>query len=167
MIGMLFQKMIFFSRWLMAPFYLGMIVVLALLLVKFLQELHDLIPTVLYLSSTDLILLALSLLDLTLIASLVLMMTFSGFENFVARIDTGDEHRPRWMGTLDFSGVKLKLIASIVAISGIDLLKGFMNIGSVSHEDLMWKAIVHMVFVVSGLLLALMDYLAEHGKPHG
>ena len=116
------------------------------------------------LRETDVILMTLTLLDVSLAASLVLMMIFSGYENFVSKIDTGDIDRPAWMGTLDFGGLKLKLISSIVAISGIDLLKSFMNIGQISKEDLMWKVITHMVFVFSGVLLALMDYITERAK---
>lgn len=158
------ERLIFTSRWLMAPFYLGLIAVLAVLMVKFLQELWHFVPHVLDLKETDVILVTLSLLDLTLAASLVLMMIFAGYENFVSRIDTGDDHRPSWMGTLDFGGLKLKLISSIVAISGIDLLKSFMNIGQIGKDDLMWKVITHMTFVFSGVLLALMDYLTVRSK---
>lgn len=164
MIERVLEQLIFMSRWLMAPFYLGLIVVLGALMVKFTQEVVHFVPGVLEFKETDVILTALSLLDLTLAASLVLMMVFSGYENFVSRIDTGDGQRPSWMGTLDFSGLKLKLIASIVAISGIDLLKSFMNIGQITKEDLMWKIVTHMAFVVSGVLLALMDYLSERAK---
>jgi uncharacterized protein (TIGR00645 family) len=158
------ERLIFASRWLMAPFYLGLIAVLGVLMVKFTQEVWEFLPRVLEMKETDVILTTLSLLDVTLVASLVLMMVFAGYENFVSRIDTGDDQRPSWMGTLDFGGLKLKLIGSIVAISGIDLLKAFMNIGLLSKEDLMWKAIVHMTFVVSGVLLALMDYLTARAK---
>jgi uncharacterized protein (TIGR00645 family) len=158
------ERVIFGSRWLMAPFYLGLIVVLAVLMVKFAQELLHFVPHVFDLEETDVILMTLSMLDLTLGASLVLMMIFAGYENFVSRIDTGDDHRPSWMGSLDFGGLKLKLISSIVAISGIDLLKTFMNIGQIGKEDVMWKVITHMAFVVSGVLLALMDYLTERAK---
>jgi len=105
-------------------------------------------------------LVTLTLLDL----SLVLMMIFSGYENLVSKIDTGGVDRPDWMGTLDFGGLKLKLISSIVAISAVDLLKSFMNIGQVTKEDLMWKVITHLVFVVSGVLLALMDYITARAK---
>ena len=164
MIERVLEQLIFMSRWLMAPFYLGLIVVLGALMVKFTQEVVHFVPGVLEFKETDVILTALSLLDLTLAASLVLMMVFSGYENFVSRIDTGDGQRPSWMGTLDFSGLKLKLIASIVAISGNDLLKSFMNIGQITKEDLMWKIVTHMAFVVSGVLLALMDYLSERAK---
>lgn len=164
MIERALEQLIFMSRWLMAPFYLGLIIVLGAMMVKFTQEVVHFVPGVLEFKETDVILTALSLLDLTLAASLVLMMVFSGYENFVSRIDTGNDQRPAWMGTLDFSGLKLKLIASIVAISGIDLLKSFMNIGQITKEDLMWKILTHMAFVVSGVLLALMDYLSERAK---
>ena len=144
------ERLIFMSRWLMAPIYLGLIVVLGVLVVTFLEELIHFVPHVFELRETDVILMTLSLLDVSLAASLVLMMIFAGYENFVAKIDTGDSDRPAWMGTLDFGGLKLKLISSIVAISGIDLLKSFMNIGQISKEDFMWKVITHLVFVLSG-----------------
>jgi uncharacterized protein (TIGR00645 family) len=164
MIERALERLIFWSRWLMAPFYFGLIAVLGVLMVKFVQEIYRFVPHVLDLGDIDVILMTLSLLDLTLAASLVLMMVFSGYENFVSRIDTGTDERPAWMGTLDFSGLKLKLIASIVAISGIDLLKSFMNVAQTNKEDLMWKVVTHMAFVVSGVLLALMDYLVERAK---
>ena len=101
-------------------------------------------------------------------------MIFSGYENFVSKIDVGDhEDRPEWMGTVDFSGLKLKLIASIVAISGIALLKAFLELGdsdkpfdATAERSLMWQVIVHLTFVVSGVLLAFMDWLTGHQKPH-
>ena len=107
------ERLIFTSRWLMAPFYLGLIAVLGVLVIKFAQEVAHFVPLVLDLKETDVILVTLTLLDLTLAASLVLMMIFAGYENFVSRIDTGDDHRPSWMGTLDFGGLKLKLISSM------------------------------------------------------
>lgn len=168
MIERALERLIFWSRWLMAPFYFGLIAVLGVLMIKFAQEIYLFVPHVLDLGDIDVILMTLSLLDLTLAASLVLMMIVSGYENFVSRIDTGTDERPAWMGTLDFSGLKLKLIASIVAISGIDLLKSFMNVAQTNKEDLMWKVVTHMAFVVSGVLLALMDYLIERAKKlHG
>jgi uncharacterized protein (TIGR00645 family) len=167
MIEAAIERVIFASRWLMAPFYLGLIAVLAVLMAKFSLEVWEFLPKVVEMTDTDVILTTVALLDVTLVASLVLMMVFAGYENFVSRIDTGKESRPSWMGTLDFGGLKLKLIGSIVAISGIDLLKAFMNIAEIPKEDLAWKALVHMVFVVSGVLLALMDYLTERAKRAG
>lgn len=166
---------LFASRWLMAPFYVGLIAALVALMVVFFQELVHQIP---YLWSVDhpmnaekAILLALSLIDLSLAANLVLIVIFSGYENFVSKIDVGDhEDKPEWMGTVDFSALKLKLIASIVAISGIALLKAFLQLGEttefseVTRDKLMWQVIVHLTFVVSGVLLAFMDWLTGHQK---
>jgi uncharacterized protein (TIGR00645 family) len=158
------ERLIFVSRWLMAPFYVGLIAVIAMLMLKFTQELLHSAPRVLELSGNDTILMALTLIDLALTASLVLMVIFSGYENFVSRIDTGDDERPAWMGTLDFGGLKLKLVASIVAISAIHLLKSFMKVEQADKTNLMWLVITHMAFVLSGVLLALMDYVTERAK---
>ena len=163
------ERLIFASRWLMAPFYVGLVVALAMLLVKFVQELLHYVPGVLSMKESDLVLAVLALVDLTLAGSLVLMVIFSGYENFVSKIETDDHaDRPEWMGTLDFSALKLKLVASIVAISAIHLLKAFMNVSAVSKDDIFWLVVVHMAFVVSGVLLALMDWISEKAKSaHG
>lgn len=167
MIERRFEQVIFASRWLLAPFYLGLVVALGMLLVKFGQELFHILPHVLDMAEKDMILMILTLIDLSLAGNLLLMVIFSGYENFVSKMDVADHvDRPDWMGKVDFSGLKLKLIASIVAISGIHLLKSFMNIKSTSHEELMWLVIIHMTFVVSGVLLALMDRLTEAGHGH-
>jgi len=161
------EKLIFRSRWVMAPFYLGLVLSLVMLLIKFCQELIHVAPQVLDLNENQMILLVLSLIDMSLAGNLLLMVIFAGYENFVSKIDTGDsEDRPDWMGKVDFSGLKLKLIASIVAISGIHLLKAFMNVESQNKENLAWMVGIHMVFVVSGVLLALMDRIVEGPAPH-
>jgi uncharacterized protein (TIGR00645 family) len=173
---------LFASRWLMAPFYVGLIAALVALMVVFFQELAHQIPllwtfdavTHAYaMTADDAIMLALSLIDLSLAANLVLIVVFSGYENFVSKFDVGDhKDRPDWMGTVDFSGLKLKLVASIVAISGIALLKAFLDLGSgkeitpAAEKQLMWQVIVHITFVVSGVLLAFMDWLTGHQKAH-
>ena len=115
------------------------------------------------------ILLALSLIDLSLAGNLILIVIFSGYENFVSKLDAeGDVDRPAWMGTVDFSGLKLRLIASIVAISAISLLRTFMRIGEepVDETLIKWKVIVHLTFVTSGVLLALMDLLSSRSEKH-
>ena len=112
---------------------------------------------------------ALSLIDLSLAGNLVLIVIFSGYENFVSKIDAdGEVDRPAWMGTVDFSGLKLRLIASIVAISAISLLRTFMRIGDEPLDDTLvkWKVIVHLTFVTSGVLLALMDLLSSRSERH-
>jgi uncharacterized protein (TIGR00645 family) len=116
------------------------------------------------------ILMALTLIDLSLAGNLLLIVIFSGYENFVSKIDTGDhEDRPSWMGTVDFSGLKMKLIASIVAISAIALLKAFMKTAegeTIDNTHLAWLVGIHLTFVVSGVLMALMDLLASKTDKH-
>jgi uncharacterized protein (TIGR00645 family) len=152
---------IFASRWLMAPIYLGLIVCLAILIFTFFKELLATLPRVAVLDVDDIILLVLTLVDLSLAGNLVLIIVFSGYENFVSKIDAanGAKDRPEWMGTLDFSGLKIKLIASIVAISGIHLLKVFMDIEKYTDQQLLWFTIIHLSFVFSGVAFAIMDFI--------
>jgi len=167
------EKILFSSRWLLAPIYLGLIVGLVALVVKDIQHIIHIIPNILHASESDLVLDILGLIDLSLTASLVIIVIFSGYENFVSRITTtGHEDWPEWMSKIDFTGLKLKLLSSIVAISAIQLLRAFMDINKTSDRDLMWYVIIHVVFVSSGLLLALTDRLSEHptkddGKTNG
>jgi len=159
------ELVIFNSRWLLAPIYVGLVLSVVLLLVKFVQEFFHILVHMFTASEADVILAVLTLVDLSLVANLLLIVIFSGYENFVSKIHTENhEDRPEWMGKVDFSGLKLKLVASIVAISGIELLKAFVNTGGYSHEDLAWKVGIHGVLVVSGVLLALMDRIAAGSK---
>lgn len=155
------ERGLFAGRWLMAPFYVGLLGALALLLVSFVQELWHYVALLPRLTPTDSVLAALSLIDLSLAGNLLLIVIFSGYENFVSKMEI-DQQKDRfeWRGTVDFSGLKLKLIASIVAISGIHLLKIFMDIGKYTDRDIQWMTIIHLVFVVSGVLLAVMDRIA-------
>lgn len=157
------ERGLFASRWLMAPFYVGLVVGLVVLLLKFGQELLHFIERVFVATESETILGILSLIDLSLTANLVLLVIFSGYENFVSRMDLKDQsERPEWMGKIDFSGLKLKLLASIVAISAIQLLKAFMDIKETGDRDLWWMVVVHAVFVASGILLALSDWVSDH-----
>ncbi|MBJ2150358.1 TIGR00645 family protein [Paracoccus sp. IB05] len=156
-----FEKTLFGSRWLMAPMYLGLVVSLIMLVFIFGRDIVYYFPKLMTMNSEDVILVALTLIDLTLAANLVLIVMFSGYENFVSRLDVDSEDRPGWMGKVDFGGLKMKLIASIVAISGISLLKRFMEIGDakpLNPTDLYWMVVIHVTFVVSGVLMALMDW---------
>ena len=154
------EHTIFASRWLMAPIYLGLIAALGILIVTFFRELAHAIPGVLVMEESDVILLILSLVDVSLAGNLVLIILFSGYENFVSKIGPAEHRdRPAWMGKVDFSGLKSKLIASIVAISAIHLLKIFMDLGKYSSEDLMWYTIIHVTFVISGVGFAIMDFI--------
>ena len=157
----LVERCIFGSRWLLAPFYVGLAAALLVLMVKFIKEAVALFVHALSAGSSDIILGILSLVDLALMANLVLMVIIGGYESFVSRLDIGEhEGRLEWMGRIGFSEMKLKLLASIVAISGIHLLEGFMNTDHLSNRTLAWLVGIHMAFVVSGVLLALMDRLS-------
>lgn len=167
------ERGLFASRWLMAPFYAGLVMALAALIVIFFQELAHELPVIFggHAKADDAILLALSLIDLSLAGNLVLIVIFSGYENFVSKLDIGEHaDRPSWMGTVDFSGLKMKLVASIVAISAIALLKAFLQAAepgeTVDQERLLWLVIVHLTFVASGVMLALMDWLTSLTDKH-
>ena len=156
------EATIFNSRWLLAPFYVGLVVCIILLLLKFLQELVHLSVSIHLLTEAETVIGILTLVDMSLVASLLLMIIFSGYEIFVSKIDVADhEDRPDWMGKVDFTGLKLKVIGAIVAISAIELLKTFVQIPETPTEAdttvLLWKVIIHMTFVISGVLFALMD----------
>ena len=168
-----FEQGLFASRWLMAPMYLGLVVSLGMMAVIFVKELMYYVPKTFEMTADQGILALLTLIDLTLAANLLLIVLFSGYENFVSKLDIdhgGD--RPDWMGKVDFSGLKMKLIASIVAISGIHLLKVFMSLGkpnpaySVDMETLKWMVVIHLTFVISGVLLALMDWMSSKTDKH-
>jgi uncharacterized protein (TIGR00645 family) len=161
MIAQLLERFLFASRWLLAPFYVCLVAALFFLLVQCGQEMLHFASIMREAKETDVILAVLSLVDLTLTGSLIVIVIFSGYENFVSRIDVGDHPDwPEWMAKIDFSGLKLKLLSSIVAISGIQLLKSFMDIHERSDRELAWYVGIHMTFVVSGLLLAWTDRLA-------
>src|SRR3954453_17523435 len=162
-----FERLFFNSRWLMAPFYLGLVISLAVLLLKFGMMLWEFMLHVPAAKESDIILGVLSLIDVSLTGNLILIVVFSGYENFVSRIDPGGHPDwPEWMTKVDFAGLKQKLLASIVAISAIQVLKAFMNIDS--HFDstkLAWLVGVHLVFVFSAFMLALADRWS--GGDHG
>jgi uncharacterized protein (TIGR00645 family) len=159
------ESLLFASRWLLAPFYVGLAFSLVILLVKFVQEFAHIAVKTFTATESDVILGVLSLVDLALTGSLLIIVIFSGYENFVSRVDHS-QHKdwPAWMGTIDFTALKLKLLSSIVAISGVQLLKQFMNVGKVSDRDLFWLVIVHLVFIASSVLLALSDRIAAGTK---
>jgi uncharacterized protein (TIGR00645 family) len=160
------ESVLFNGRWLMAPFYLGLVVSLAVLLLKFCMMLWEFIVHAPGSKESDIILGALSLIDVSLVGNLILIVVFSGYENFVSRIDPGGHPDwPEWMTKVDFAGLKQKMLASIVAISAIQVLKAFMNIDTVFEpQKLAWLVGVHLVFVVSALVLALSD---RWGSDHG
>jgi len=159
------ERLIFASRWLLAPFFLGLIVAMLVLLLKFGKELTLLLMGVLGLVQHDTVISILTLVDTALIAVLLLIIVFSGYENFVSKLSIGEhEDRPAWMGKLGFSDLKMKLISAIVAISAVELLKAFLVSTQMTSEQIGWKIAIHLTFVVSGLLFAASDWITERRK---
>ena len=165
------ESILFRSRFLLAPLYLGLVGALVLLAYRFVIEFIHLVEHISASDAHTFTLDLLALLDLTLLANLILMVIFAGYENFVSRIDvaTESEDRPHWMGTIDFSGLKIKLIGSLVAISVIELLKDFIELSGAIEvgEGTIWRIIIHLTFVISGVLFALMDWIADKREFHG
>lgn len=156
------EKLLYQSRWLLAPLYVGLSLVLIVLAVKFFQEIFHALPLILQQKESDIILLILTFVDLTLVGGLVVMVMLSGYQNFVSTIDIdASQDKLSWLGKLDAGSLKQKVAASIVAISSIHLLKAFMNLGNISSEKLMWYVIIHLTFVVSALLMSVIDSLAK------
>ena len=153
-----FERILFAMRWLLAPLYFGLGLMLVLFVVQLVRELIHIFENALTIAEVDLILAALTLIDMTLVASLIVMVMLSGYENFVSKLDLdGAEKTLAWLGKLDAGSLKIKVAASIVAISSIHLLKAFMNYESVPTEKLIMLIVTHLTFVVSALLLAVMD----------
>lgn len=159
------EHWVFRSRWLLAPFFVGLLVAIVVLLVKFTKQLWELIVGMFTLSSDEMIIAILTLVDSALIAALLLIIGFSGYENFVSKIGTGEhEDRPAWMGRVGFSDLKLKLMGAIVAISAVELLKAFINVDAATPwQVLSWKVGIHITFVVSGVLFAITDRITDRG----
>ncbi len=159
------EVLIFNSRWLLVPFYLGLVISIGLLLIKFTKEFFGFISTSITGTGSEVIIGVLTLIDVVMIANLLLIIIFAGYENFVSKIDTGDsEDRPNWMGHVTFADLKMKLIGSIIAISAIELLKAFLSLENYSNQHLAWQVGIHMTFVVSALLFAMTDWLSANKK---
>ena len=151
------------SRWILAPVYIGMSLALFALFIKFYQEIYHFLPHILEINESELILKLLTLIDLTLVGSLIVIVMFSGYENFVSQMDIGeDTEKLDWLGSHDYGSLKMKVAASIVAISSIHLLKIFMNVQETDNDKLMWYVLIHLTLVVSALLMGYLDKISRH-----
>jgi len=157
------EKVIFGGRWLLAPLYVGLLLSLIPLLVRFFKDFAGLVDLTMYSDMHHITLKILELLDTVLLGNLIIIIIFAGYENFVSKINVAEQSvdRPHWMGRVDYSGLKIKLIGSLVAISVIELLKDFMQEGEFDAKREMWRLGIHITFVVSGVLFALMDFIAD------
>ncbi|MBY0418502.1 MAG: TIGR00645 family protein [Pararheinheimera sp.] len=158
----LIEKAMYATRWLMAPIYLGLSLALLALGIKFFQEVFHILPIIFSMKEVDLILVILSLIDITLVGGLIVMVMFSGYENFVSRLDIeGDGDKLGWLGKLDSNSLKNKVAASIVAISSIHLLKIFMDTENIPNDKIMWYLLIHMTFVLSAFAMGYLDKITK------
>ncbi|HEX8596879.1 MAG TPA: TIGR00645 family protein [Pseudomonas sp.] len=157
------ENAMYASRWLLAPLYFGLSLGLLALVLKFFQEIVHVLPNVFALAESDLILVLLSLIDMALVGGLLVMVMISGYENFVSQLDIDEgKEKLNWLGTMDSSSLKMKVAASIVAISSIHLLRVFMDAKNIEPQYLMWYVIIHMTFVVSAFAMGYLDKLTKH-----
>lgn len=160
-----FEQLLYRSRWILAPIYLGLSAALVALGIKFFQEVVHLILHILELSEAEMVLVVLSLIDMAMVGGLIVMVMMSGYENFVSKLDVGeDDEKLGWLGTMDSSSLKAKIAASIVAISSIHLLKVFMNTENTENDKIMWYVLLHVTFVVSAFAMGALDILAARAR---
>ena len=157
-----FESLMYSIRWLLAPIYLGLGVVLIALLIEFYHGALYMVTNVMVMTENEIILKALSLIDVSLVGGLIIMVMYSGYENFVSKLDVGeDTEKLSWLGKMDSSSLKAKVAASIVAISSIHLLKVFMEAGAVENDKLMWYVIMHLTFVASAFAMGYLDHITK------
>lgn len=153
-----FERGMYATRWLLAPIYLGLSLGLLALGIKFFMEVFHLLPKIFTISEMDLILVVLSLVDISLVGGLIVMVMFSGYENFVSKLDLeGSQDKLSWLGKLDTASLKNKVAASIVAISSIHLLKVFMNAEQIDNDKMFWYMVLHITFVLSAFAMGVLD----------
>lgn len=156
------ERAMYGSRWLLAPIYIGLSIAVALLGVKFFQEVIHVVPHLLATSEVDLILLTLGLIDIALVGGLLVMVMLSGYENFVSQLNIGeDTEKLGWLGKIDSGGLKNKVAAAIVAISSIHLLKVFMDLENISVDKVKWYVIIHLTFVASAFAMGMLEKLSQ------
>jgi uncharacterized protein (TIGR00645 family) len=157
------ENAMYASRWLLAPIYFGLSLALLALAIKFFQEVFHVLPAIFSIKEADLILTLLSLIDMTLVGGLLVMVMISGYENFVSQLDIDEgKEKLNWLGKMDSGSLKMKVAASIVAISSIRLLKVFMDAQNINDTKLMWYVIIHMTFVASAFAMGYLDKLTKH-----
>ncbi|HAT1572535.1 TPA: TIGR00645 family protein [Kluyvera cryocrescens] len=160
-----FENMMYASRWILAPVYFGLSLGLLALAIKFFQEIFHVLPNIFSLAEADLILTLLSLVDMTLVGGLLVMVMFSGYENFVSQLDISThKEKLNWLGKMDATSLKNKVAASIVAISSIHLLRVFMDAKNVPDNKLMWYVIIHLTFVLSAFVMGYLDSVTRAKK---
>lgn len=164
----LIETLIYRSRWLLAPVYLGLSLAIVALGANFFVKSFKLVANCLVLSETEIILVVLSLIDMAMVAGLLIMVMFSGYENFVSTLNMREgEEKLSWLGKMDSSSLKAKIAASIVAISSIHLLKIFMDVKEITNDKIMWSVLMHLTFVASAFAMGWLDKKTKNTIGHG
>lgn len=158
-------RLMFAARWIMAPIYIGLLLALVLVVVKFVQKLVQSVPNLLETPSSEVVYGALTLVDLSLVANLIIIVVFAGWDNFVSRLFTAkSSDQPEWLSALDFSALKLRLVASVAAIATIMILETFIHV----TEQTIMQAVMQLAILIGigvlGVLLALMDRISQDSK---
>lgn len=157
------ERLMYGGRWLLAPIYIGMTFALIALALKFFQLVWHVLPNVWALSEDNLILGVLSMIDMGLVGGLIVMVMFSGYENYVSSLDLDKEtEKLSWLGKLDTGSLKNKVAAAIVSISSIHLLRVFMEVKYTPDDKIMWYVVIHLTFVLSALIMAWIDNMHRH-----
>ncbi len=163
----LFESVIFASRWVQAPLYAGLIVASILYSYKFILELIHLCAEINTITEEVLMLGILTLVDITMVLNLLVMVIIGGYATFVSRMNLDNhEDRPDWLEKIDAGTLKVKLAGALVGISGIHLLKSFINISNKDFEQIKWQIIIHFVFLVSTLMLAYTEKVLHSSHEH-
>ncbi len=163
MVEKMLERLMYSARWILAPIYLGLSLALLALGIKFFQEIFYVLPVIFTVPEADLILKVLTLIDIALVGGLLVMVMFSGYENFVSRLDIDEgAEKLSWLGKMDATSLKSKVAASIVAISSIHLLKIFMNAQNIDNDKLLWYVIIHITFVASAFGMGVLDRINRH-----
>ncbi|CAL5099308.1 UPF0114 protein YqhA (plasmid) [Buchnera aphidicola (Anoecia corni)] len=157
----LIEKFIYFSRWLMLPVYMGLAIGFILLTIKFFGQIFYVIPKIFYISESDLVLIILSLIDISLVGGLLVMVMFSGYENFISKMKIKKDIKLGWMDTMDVNSIKIKVASSIVAISSVHLLKIFVEAEYILDNKIMWSILIHLTFVVSAFVMVSIDKMRK------
>lgn len=161
----LIERAILSSRWILIVFYFGLAFALALYAAAFVYKCIKLAIGVFLMSDNEVILAMLALIDACLVASLMVMVMLTGYENYVSRLDRGDASELTWLGKIDTGSLKVKIASSIVAISSIHLLQVFLNASQYDNQKIMWTTLIHLAFVLSAFALAVVDRIAVGVKP--
>lgn len=157
----LIEKFIYFSRWLMLPVYMGLAIGFILLTIKFFGQIFYVVPKIFYITESDLVLVILSLIDISLVGGLLVMVMFSGYENFISKMKIKKEIKLNWMDTMDVNSIKIKVASSIVAISSVHLLKIFVETEYTLDNKIMWSILIHLTFVISAFGMASIDKMRK------